>query len=280
VTTPEPIGTSPGSAIPRIRGARPAKPSAPPTPPGGPPAPLLPRRPFSGPGPGRPPAGLASPAPLAAQEPTTLNVSGSGFVEVTPDRARISFAVETEAEGAREAGEANARLMDRVITALRGHRGPRPPHRDVGLHSSPPLRPPEGNEPQRIAGYTARNTVQVIVDDVDAVGRLVDTALEAGANRVAGMSFEIRDTEPHRQEALRRAVRHARGEAEVMAEALGMRLGDPITVQGGAETPSAPHAVPGRRGHGHGHGGRAHPGGGRTSAGPSASVTIQYRLHP
>ncbi len=180
----------------------------------------------------------ASPEPLAAQEPPTLNVSGTGTVEVSPDRARIVFAVETEAEGARETGEANALLMDRVITALRGTGIPDLRIETSGYSLSPRYAPRTGSEPQRIAGYTARNTVQVIVDDVDAVGRLVDSALDAGANRVAGLSFEIRDPEPHRQEALRRAVARARGEAEVMAEALGMRLGDPITVQGGAEIPS------------------------------------------
>jgi uncharacterized protein len=205
---------------------RPAHPA-----PAAPPAPLLPGALALA-------AGLASPAPLAAQEPTTLNVSGSGVVEVTPDRARIIFAVETEAEGARQTGEANAQLMDRVITALRATGVPDLRIETSGYQLTPRYAPRSGNEPQRIAGYTARNTVQVIVDDVDAVGRLVDTALEAGANRVAGLSFEIRDPVPHRKEALRRAVLHARGEAEVMAEALGMRLGDPITVQGGAETPS------------------------------------------
>jgi uncharacterized protein len=178
-----------------------------------------------------------APAPAHGQQLSTLNVGGEGTVEVSPDRARIVFAVETEAEGARETGEANARLMDRVISAIRGTGIPELRVETSGYSLTPRYAPRRDGEPQRIAGYTARNTVQVIVDDVDVVGRLVDTALEAGANRVAGLSFEIRDPEPHRQEALRLAVTRARAEAEVVAEALGMRLGDPITVQGGAQVP-------------------------------------------
>lgn len=222
---------------------------------------------------------VVSPPGIQAQE-TTMNVTGSGYVEVAPDRARLSFAVETEHEGAREAGEANARLMDRVITALRGTGIPDMRIETSGYSLTPRYAPRSGNEPQRIAGYTARNTVEVIVDDVDAVGRLVDTALAAGANRVAGMGFEIRDTEPHRQEALRRAVATARGEAEAMAEALGMRLGSPVTIQGGADFPqprsmfradmgmamAAMESVPTP-----------------VEAGlqrVSATVSIQYRLHP
>ena len=175
--------------------------------------------------------------PLAAQD-STLEVRGTGEVEVSPDRARISFAVETEAETAREAGEDNARLMDEVVSALRAT-GIEPLRiESMGYQLQPRYRTVGDQRLREIAGYTARNTLVVIADDVDAVGRLVDTALQAGANRVAGLGFEIRDAEPHRLEALAQAVDRARSEAEVMARALGMRLGQPSSVQGGAERPS------------------------------------------
>ncbi|MEX0843097.1 MAG: SIMPL domain-containing protein [Gemmatimonadota bacterium] len=173
------------------------------------------------------------PGEALAQE-TTLQVSGTGEVEVSPDRARISFAVETQAETAREAGEANAVLMDRVITEVRatGLDGLRV--ETSGYQLLPQYR--SGDDRVReIYSYIARNTLQIIVDDVDAVGGLVDTALGAGANRVASLSFELQDGEPHRMEALRRAVDQARAEAQVMASALGMRLGQPTSVQGGAQ---------------------------------------------
>lgn len=218
-------------------------------------------------------------SPLHAQD-THLDVTGTAFVEVAPDRARIAFAVETEAEGALEAGEANARLMDAVIRALRGTGIQDLRIESSGYSLAPRYAPRRGDEPQRIAGYTARNSVQVISDDVDAVGRLVDAGLAAGANRVAGMSFEIRDTAPHRQEALRRAVEVARGEAEAMAGALEMRLGSPVTVQGGADFPQPRSMMM-----------RAEMMDVAMAAAPttpvevglqrvSANVSIRYRLHP
>jgi uncharacterized protein len=218
------------------------------------------------------------PLPVEAQD-TSLQVSGSAQVEASPDRARISFAVETEAETAGEAGRENAELMDRVANAIResGVDGLR--IETSGYQLQPRYRRVSDDRRQEIYGYTARNTLQVIVDDVDAVGGLVDRALDAGANRVAGLQFEIRDPEPYRLEALRLAVERARAEAEAMAGALGMRLGQPREVQGGAERPqprammdmlrmetaemaSAPTPV---------------------EAGlqtVSASVSITYRLHP
>ncbi|NIP57434.1 MAG: DUF541 domain-containing protein, partial [Gemmatimonadetes bacterium] len=58
--------------------------------------------------------------PPAPDTSGTLQVSATGEVEVEPDRARVAFAVETEAETAEAAAAENARRMDRVHRALRG----------------------------------------------------------------------------------------------------------------------------------------------------------------
>ncbi len=182
---------------------------------------------------------LGTPPAVSAQETSQLTVRGNGEVEVEPDRARIQFSVETEAATAAEAGAANADLMDRVMSAIRGSEVGRDARLETsGYQLQPRYGPMDRDRGREIVGYTARNTLQVITDDVEAVGPLVDLALDAGANRVAGLQFEIRDPEPHRLEALRRAVAQARAEAEVMAEALGMRLGLPTQVEGGAQRPS------------------------------------------
>ncbi len=166
----------------------------------------------------------------------TVVVSGVGRVEVEPDRAVISFAVETEGETALEASQANARRMEAVMTAVRGRGAGIPGFRmeTSGYSVSPRYRGVRDGEPV-IVGYTARNSVVVTLDDVTAVGSIMDTALEGGANRMSGLQFRIREVEPHRHEALRQATARARGEAEVLAGALGLRLGPPVEVQGGAD---------------------------------------------
>lgn len=216
-------------------------------------------------------------APLTAQA-TTLEVRGSAFVEVAPDRARISFAVETEAVSAREAGEANARLMDAVVAAVRGTGVEGLRIETSGYQLEPRYRFVGDERRREIAGYTARNALQVIADDVESVGRLVDTALDAGANRVAGLAFEIRDPEPHRLEALRDAVGQARSEAETMADALGMRLGTPTRVEGGAERPSPGPILPMARMEAMADAPTTPVEAGLQRI--SASVSITYRLHP
>jgi len=176
-------------------------------------------------------------AMIQEADPPVLVLTGTAQVEAEPDRARVVFAVETEGRTAREAGEANADLMTAVSTAIRGAVGTTAGFRlETSGYSLTPLYGPyrEGRNAE-IIGYIARNSIQVRMDVVDRSGTLIDAALAAGANRVAGLGFDLRDPEPYRHEAVRRAIAQARGEAEVMAAALGMRLGPPLEVQGGAE---------------------------------------------
>ena len=61
------------------------------------------------------PGGAAS----AAAETGGITVQGTASIDTTPDRAVISFGVESQAESARAALAANAAEMRRVLAALR-----------------------------------------------------------------------------------------------------------------------------------------------------------------
>jgi uncharacterized protein YggE len=170
-----------------------------------------------------------------------IQVSGQAEVKVRPDRAHLSFAVVTEAVTAAEAASQNATQMEAVIRALRatGVAGlvvetwgydlqPR-----YARQTSPDVAP-------RIVGYQATNNVRATIDDVTAVGRLIDAGITGGANRVTSLHFEARNTDAARAEALRQAVQNARSEAETMASALGVPLGPALEVHGGAQRPVPP----------------------------------------
>lgn len=168
----------------------------------------------------------------------TLQVSGTGEVEVAPDRARVEFAVETEAETAEAAAEENARRMDRVHRALRDTGLPGVRVETFGYALQPRYaRRARADEPPRIVGYRALNHVRAIVDEVGGVGALIDAGVGAGANRIRSLEFEVSDPEEARLEALRRAVTKARREAEAIAGAMGAELGSALEVQAGSDEP-------------------------------------------
>jgi uncharacterized protein YggE len=190
-------------------------------------------------------AGLG-PSRTHAQEPPVVDaeagfiqVSGSGTVDVPVDRAHVVFAVETEASEAREAVAENAVAMDRVLAALRALDVSGLDLETMGFNLQPQYERSSGEVP-RIRAYRAVNNVSVTVDDVESVGAVIDAATGAGANRVASLRFDARDTQAARLEALRLATEEARGQAEVLAAALGYRLGPPLEVHGNAQSPTPP----------------------------------------
>jgi uncharacterized protein YggE len=167
-----------------------------------------------------------------------IEVNGSASVEVAPDRARVSFAMETRAETAASAAAANADAMDAVLEALRAAGFDGLELETFGYSLNPVYEVTDNRRGTRqIIAYTVLNNVGATLHDVEAVGRVIDTAITAGANRVAGISFYASDTEAARREALAEAVRMARSEAETIAASLGHRLGAALEVRGGAQRP-------------------------------------------
>ncbi len=181
-----------------------------------------------------------TPAP-PTESPPTIQVTGSASMTVPADRARITLAVESREKSAQGASQANASVMSAVLAALRsaGFQG-----LDIdtyGYDLSPvytSVAQPDGSRVQRIDGYRAVNNVRATLTDLSALGKLIDTATGAGANRVAGISFEASHPEEAQQKVLAEAVRSARTQAQTIAAALDRQLGPPIEVTGGVLNPT------------------------------------------
>ena len=187
---------------------------------------------------------LPAPAPAEETEKGTIQVTGQAQIQVPADRVSISFGVETEAESARAASALNAERMDGVIGAVRGSGVEGVRIETFGYSLNPEYRTPNRGDPSQrtISGYRATNNIRVILPDVGAAGEILDTAIGAGANRVLTLQFEASDTRTARLEALREAVRVAREEAQTIADAMGVSLGPPLEVRGGA-SPGEPRVL-------------------------------------
>lgn len=171
---------------------------------------------------------LAQQAPHAPPPTRTIRATGVGEANTRPDEAHLEFGVETVAPTAQAASTANAQRMERVVAALIAAGIPRSDIQTRGFGVFPDYEHnPQTPEP-RIRGYRVTNTVVARTEAIAQIGRLIDAALAAGANRVHGVRFGARNTETPRAEALRRATARARAQAETIASALGVRLGPVI----------------------------------------------------
>lgn len=175
-----------------------------------------------------------SPSPEPTDARRTVTVSGSAKVTASPDEAVVTLGVRTEAETAEETMAENADRMNAVIRSLL----------DQGLREEDiatsylSLYPRYTDSGMTVVGYTAENQVNVTVGDLDRIGRVIDRAVQAGANLTSGISFRLSGENEAADRALADAVADARTKAELLAAAGGASLGDVISiVEGGSPTP-------------------------------------------
>jgi hypothetical protein len=161
----------------------------------------------------------------AGPPPSVIVVTASAEVEVAPDRAHLSVAVESRGRTAAEAATANARTQTAVLSAVRRAGIPEAQLRTTALTVMPEYEHPRQGGRPTVVGYQARNSVEVEVRDLTVIGAVLDGALSAGATNVAGPRFAIADPSGVRRSALEQAVKKARADAEAIAAAAGVELG-------------------------------------------------------
>lgn len=178
---------------------------------------------------------------LAQREPgepvvPTLSVQGTGQARVAPDEATVRLGVLSQAPTARAAMEEANRIANAILEAIRklGVKAEDIQTSDLNLNPLYSNIPQErGGEP-RITGYQASNIVSVRLEKLDLVGPVVDGGLAAGANRLDGVVFGLRNDTAARAAALTQAAEAARAKAETLAKALRVRLVEIVeVVEGG-----------------------------------------------
>jgi uncharacterized protein YggE len=90
-----------------------------------------------------------------------------------------------------------------------------------------------------VIGYTASTAVVVRTAELERVGEIVDIGIDAGANTVRGIDFELDDDSAAIKQALRQAMEFAKEKAEVLATTSGRTLGRTLVIEeGGTRAPS------------------------------------------
>jgi uncharacterized protein len=154
-----------------------------------------------------------------------ISVSGEGAVPAIPDVAVISAGVATVAAMAREAMELNANAMIAVIAAAKSAG-----IADTDLQTSDLALQPQYSDKTtksevKIVAYQVISRLTIRVHGRDRAGGLIDKVVNAGANQLYGLSFEVLEMQDYADRARQAAVADARRKAELYAQAAGVHLG-------------------------------------------------------
>jgi len=162
------------------------------------------------------------------EHPWGVAAYGAASVKAVPDLVRIRFKVirleKTPAESFARASES----VHAVREVLRGHSVP-----DSGVERSMlGLRSTWSSAGNRreFLGYQCTASFAVQSTDLDGVQQLLVNLVDAGANEIDGVDFDVAAKPGMRAEARKKAVGAARDKAALYAEAAGVRLGPVVHV--------------------------------------------------
>ena len=143
--------------------------------------------------------------------PPTLTASAEGKVHLPPDKALVGLAVETAGASLEKVQEENRKKMRQILDRLQ-KLGIEEKHIQTSSLQVTPHYPPrprrQVNEPTvpvvpKIIGYTVNHSLTVEVHELDKIGRVVDAALKAGANRFSQITWALKDKRPAQLEAIK-----------------------------------------------------------------------------
>lgn len=160
----------------------------------------------------------------------TMNVNGTGMAMLTPDIAYINIGVHTEMPAAADAVAANTTETQKVMDAIKAQGVDAKDIRttNFSIYVNTQTDPQTGAKLSTT--YVVDNTVYVTVRKLDSLGDLLDASVKAGANNINSIQFDVQDKSAALKQARDAAVKDARAQAEELASAAGVTLGDLQTV--------------------------------------------------
>jgi uncharacterized protein YggE len=176
------------------------------------------------------PATEAQAAQVGATMPRNITVIGEGKVRVQPDIAQATIGVEIVNSDVKQASSDAAAAMEALLTALKAQ-GVADNDIQTSYYNIWVERPynPDGSQSTE-AIYHVSNTVQVTIRDLSKVTTTLGAAIEAGANTINSVTFNVADPSELEVQARQEAVDNARATAEELATLNGVTLGEVISV--------------------------------------------------
>ena len=173
--------------------------------------------------------------PTSTTVTRTISVTGQGEASGTPDVAGLSIGVSSRAKSASDALGAMSDRANKLVAVIKSAGVADKDVQTVGLSLQPTT-----DDADQITGYEASTTVAAQIHDISKVGPSIDAASKQVGDdvRLDGVSFSFADTGSLMSAARTDAVKRARVQAEDLAKAAGVELGDVLSIsEGTTESP-------------------------------------------
>lgn len=153
-----------------------------------------------------------------------VQATGEAILSVKPDQALVEIGVVTQGTTAIAVAAQNAKQTEAVLAELRRLLGGNNQLKTTSYSVRPNYQHPKPGAATAIAGYIATNVVEVTLDDLAQVSKVIDSATQSGANSIQKLQYRLKNPRAVREQALRKAAEEAKASVEAIASGLGLRI--------------------------------------------------------
>ena len=150
-----------------------------------------------------------------------ISLNESKSIEVEPNIARVSFAVENNADSAQKASVANNEVSNKIINALKRLTDDKADVIKTTNFSVRPVYTYSKDGKKNLKYYTAVNSVTVQTKNIKNISSLIDAAISAGATRTDGLSYTYENENAACNELYPQVMSSLKKQANSIAQAAG-----------------------------------------------------------
>jgi uncharacterized protein len=151
-----------------------------------------------------------------------IKVSGEGEMAIQPDSASVNLGIITESKQVITAQQKNSLEVTKVIDSLISLGITKNNIQTFDYRIESDYDYDQGK--QIFRGYKITHILQVKIEDLSIVGKVVDTAVQNGVNYVSNVQFTVKDKESFYKQVLVMAVNNAIERAKTIAGTLNVSL--------------------------------------------------------
>ncbi len=157
----------------------------------------------------------------------SITVSGTGSVSIKPDMVSVKFIVKSTNWNCPAAAERCAINTANTIAAIKEAGIP---DADISTYDYSIT---QDNSHTYAGEYTVRNTIAVLIRNIDLTGKVIDAAVKnnTGANGVTSFEYLVSDKATALREARTLAIKNAQDAASLLAGASGCKINGVIEIR-------------------------------------------------
>lgn len=176
-------------------------------------------------------ASLAAATRADGPLPPLVTTTGQAEIKVIPDLADMSFDVEVRSVNLQQGLAEHSQNMAKLVAALKKAGIEERDLQTSQVTISPVYQRDENRaETAKIAFFSITQTAGLTLRDIKKITAITTSAIDAGANRVGGVTLRTSKLRQHRDQARIQAIRAAKEKALALTSELGSKVGKPYSI--------------------------------------------------